>query len=176
MPQNAGMEAELTWEPPGDGVWWLTREHFPAPVCRLFAVLFPPTTDGWRTGAARYGLPAGESGFRQVNSWLYYSPGDPPDPSTYDALEPVAAETLATRAPTRRTRSTTSAPRAPQPPVRSTRTSSSTGRVPSGATTSSGRTSASAPASWSLRSVPGLRPALTRSPGRLAVRPMDSCR
>ena len=42
----------MKWEPPGPGVWWLTRDHFPAPVSRLFAELFPPTVIGWQRGSS----------------------------------------------------------------------------------------------------------------------------
>lgn len=87
--------SDFTWAPPGDGVWWLTREHFPAPVSRLFAALFPPTTAGWARGAARYGLPLGESRWATVNSWLYYCSG--PEPTDHDALVDAARETLATK-------------------------------------------------------------------------------
>lgn len=65
----------LTWDPPGQGVWWLTREHFPSPVSGLFAALFPPMTLGWRRGAERLGLPPRDARWGAVNGWLYYSPG-----------------------------------------------------------------------------------------------------
>jgi pyruvate,water dikinase len=85
----------LEWEPPGDGLWFLTREHFPAPVSRLFATLFPPTTRGWFTSAQAYGIPSGVARWGTSNSWLYFAPGSGADPSTYDALEAAAVETLA---------------------------------------------------------------------------------
>jgi rifampicin phosphotransferase len=84
------------WPAPGDGVWWITTEHFPAPVSRLFTVLFPPVTKGWERAAARYGLPLGPSRWAAVNSWYYFSPGEP-DPATYADLETAALETLRTR-------------------------------------------------------------------------------
>src|SRR5207237_479875 len=37
----------------------------------------------------------GESAWGLVNRWIYYSPGTPVDPATFDALEAAAAETLA---------------------------------------------------------------------------------
>ncbi|MGH9185960.1 MAG: PEP-utilizing enzyme [Acidimicrobiales bacterium] len=85
---------ELTWTAPGEGVWWLTREHFPRPVSRLFAALFSPVTVGWEQGAARYGLPMGEARWAAVNGWLYFSPGSP-DPTSYPALDDAAGETVA---------------------------------------------------------------------------------
>lgn len=91
------MPTEMPWDPPGPGVWWLTREHFGAPVCLLLFELFPPTTRGWVTGSATYGYPAGEPAWGLVNRWIYYSPGTPADPATFDALEQAAAETLATK-------------------------------------------------------------------------------
>ena len=77
-------------------MWWITTEHFPAPVSRLFTVLFPPVTKGWERAAARYGLPLGPSRWAAVNGWYYFSPGEP-DPATYADLETAAAETLRTR-------------------------------------------------------------------------------
>lgn len=82
---------ETRWDAPGPGQWYLTREHFPRPVSRLFAVLFPPTTLGWQTGALRYGLPEREPRWGAVNSWLYYSPAGGGVGS-----EAAAAETLRT--------------------------------------------------------------------------------
>ena len=82
------------WTPPGTGVWWITTEHFPAPVSRLFAALFPPVTAGWERASARYGLPLGRSSWAAVHSWYYFSPGSP-DPSTYAALEAAALERCA---------------------------------------------------------------------------------
>lgn len=87
----------MTWEPPGPGVWFLTREHLGAPLCRLLFDIFPPTTRGWRTGGATYGYPVGTPAWGLANHWGYYSPGAPADPATFDALELAAAETLATK-------------------------------------------------------------------------------
>ncbi len=87
---------EDEWEPPGPGVWWFTREHFPVPVSRLFATLFPLTVVGWQRAAARYGWPIESTTFAVVNGWLYYSPGTT-DWDASLALEPVAERTLATQ-------------------------------------------------------------------------------
>jgi pyruvate,water dikinase len=86
--EHAGDRA---WDAPGPGQWYLTRDHFPLPVCRLFAVLFPPTTLGWRTGEQRFGLPDREPRWAAVNSWLYYGPLSG---GSADGLENAAAETL----------------------------------------------------------------------------------
>ena len=86
----------MTWDPPGPGVWWFTREHFPVPVSRLFASLFPLTVIGWQRAAARYGWPIESTTFAVVNGWLYYSPGTTDWDQTL-ALEPVAERTLATQ-------------------------------------------------------------------------------
>lgn len=96
MSDDGILSTELRWAPPGAGVWWLTREHFPAPLSGLFAAIFPPVTDGWVTGAAAFGLPQGESRWATVNGWFYYRPVDP-DPSTFPVLEQAAAATLAGR-------------------------------------------------------------------------------
>jgi pyruvate,water dikinase len=90
------MTSDSRWDPPGPGVWWLTREHFGAPVCRLLFELFPPVTEGWNSGAALYGYPMGSAAWGLVNHWIYYGPGTPADPGTYPALEEAAIETLAT--------------------------------------------------------------------------------
>src|SRR5215468_9764734 len=86
----------IGFSPPGPGVWWLTRDHFPVPVSGLFAVLFPPTVIGWQTSKRRYGLPIQSTTFAAVNSWLYYSPGKT-DWDASLALEPVAERSLATQ-------------------------------------------------------------------------------
>ena len=100
LPRAAGARlsaAELRWDPPGEGVWWLTREHFPVPVSGLFAELFPPSTVGWVTGAKRYGLPITSPRFAAVNGWLYYSSG-PDDSLPLAEQERTAAHTLDTAA------------------------------------------------------------------------------
>jgi len=85
---------DVQWDPPAAGMWFLTTEHFPRPVSRLFSTLFPSTTLGWDGAARRYGLPAHQGRWAAVNSWLYYAPqaGD-----WFDGNEAVAAETLRTQ-------------------------------------------------------------------------------
>ena len=93
MSRDAADPTGLRWEAPGPGLWFLTREHFPAPVSRLFASLFPPTTMGWLTSAQRYGLPDGAPRWAAVNGWVYYAPASA-RPEDYPALEQAAAATL----------------------------------------------------------------------------------
>ncbi|MBV8958878.1 MAG: hypothetical protein JO087_08925, partial [Actinobacteria bacterium] len=69
------MASEMPWDPPGPGMWFLTREHLGTPLCRLLFEIFPPTTRGWETGGATYGFPVGHPGWGLVNHWAYYSPG-----------------------------------------------------------------------------------------------------
>ena len=83
----------MNWDPPGPGVWWPTREHFPVPVSGLFAVLFPPMAIGWRRAAEHYGWPLADARVAAVNGWLYYSGGST-DWEASLSLEPVAAHTL----------------------------------------------------------------------------------
>ncbi len=85
----------MDWEPPGDGLWWATPEHFPLPVSRLFAAIFPAVTVGWQRGAERYGLAMGPPRWGTVNGWMYFSPGEV-DPATLPALAEAAEHTLAT--------------------------------------------------------------------------------
>ena len=84
----------MRWDPPGPGTWWLELEHFPRPVSRLFAELFPPITAGWPRGAARYGDTQGAAKWATVNSWLYYGRPDPlpPDPALDGVRERARAE------------------------------------------------------------------------------------
>ncbi len=84
----------MKWVPPGPGVWWFTREHFPVPVSGLFTVLFPPTVIGWQRAAAHYGWPIQSTTFAAVNGWLYYSPGTTDWDATL-SMEAVAERTLA---------------------------------------------------------------------------------
>jgi rifampicin phosphotransferase len=88
-------ETELRWDPPGPGQWWPVLDHFPKPVSRLFAELFPAMARGWITGARRYGVPGGASRWATVNCWFFYAPGDP-EPVDLDRLDATAAETLET--------------------------------------------------------------------------------
>jgi pyruvate,water dikinase len=83
---------DWTWTPPGRGAWYLSKEHFPVPVSRLYGQLFPPTILGWLDGARRFGSRRGESQFAEVNGWYYYSPG-PEQPGD----EATAAETFETK-------------------------------------------------------------------------------
>src|SRR5262245_36927618 len=85
-------DGELTWTPPGAGLWWLVRD-VRRPVSGLLAAIFPPVTAGWSRAAAHYGLPRGELWFRTVNGYLYCSVGDP-DPDDYPRLEEAARATL----------------------------------------------------------------------------------
>jgi pyruvate,water dikinase len=89
----ADIDDVWSWAPPGPGVWYLTREHFPAPVSRLFATLFPPVTIGWWTSARRYGLPDGEPRWASVEGWMYYAPSAAA-PAEHPALEAAAERTL----------------------------------------------------------------------------------
>jgi pyruvate,water dikinase len=89
------MATELRWVAPGEGDWWLVREHFPNAVCRMFSALFPPATRGWTVGAASYGLPTGEPRWGAVNGWIYYGPQIPPTADELAAREAAAATTLA---------------------------------------------------------------------------------
>jgi pyruvate,water dikinase len=83
----------VRWDPPGPGTWWLELEHFPRPVSRLFADLFPPVTAGWSRGARRYGDNAAPARWGTSNDWLYYGPPDPPPPDP--TLDGVAARARA---------------------------------------------------------------------------------
>jgi rifampicin phosphotransferase len=86
---------ELMWTAPGEGDWWLVKEHFPYPVGRMFSTLFPRATAGWKRGGARYGLPTGEATWGAVNGWIYYGPEIPLTPAELDEREVTAEATLA---------------------------------------------------------------------------------
>ena len=60
----------------------------------LFAELFPPITEGWARGAARYGDTQAPAKWATVNSWLYYGPPDAvdPDPALEGVKERARAE------------------------------------------------------------------------------------
>ncbi len=88
------MPAELEWDAPGPGDWWLVKEHFPYAVSHMFSSLFPPVTLGWKVGAARYGLPTGEARWAAVNGWIYYGPQIPLTREELDGREVAAAATL----------------------------------------------------------------------------------
>lgn len=70
------MTVELRWEPPSAGLWWSTREHFPRPVSRLHAAIFPPVTRGWVRAGERYGFVQDEPRWAAVNGWIYYASGN----------------------------------------------------------------------------------------------------
>jgi len=89
------VHADLTWESPGPGWWFLAREHLPTPVPRLYSALLPHATRGWTTSSRRYGQSRGNAQWAAVNGWMYYGPRAA-DPSTFDALEIAAEETLRT--------------------------------------------------------------------------------
>ena len=89
------MVVELTWEAPGPGDWWLVKEHFPYPLSRMFAALFPAVTIGWKNGGARYGLATGDAQWAAINGWIYYGPEIPLTADELKAREVAAAKTLA---------------------------------------------------------------------------------
>src|SRR5690349_3303122 len=95
------MVDELTWDAPGEGDWWLVREHFPFTVSTQFASLFPPVTIGWKTGGARYGLSTGTANWAPVNGWIYYGPPTPLDEDELAQRAVAAAATLAGATPWR---------------------------------------------------------------------------
>ena len=68
----------------------------PAPMSGLMAELLPLAGRGWAQGSERYGLPPNTGTFGVVNCWGYYSPGVR-GAVDLDAMERVAAESLATR-------------------------------------------------------------------------------
>jgi hypothetical protein len=88
------MAAKLVWEPPGEGDWWLVREHFPYAVSRMFSSLFPLATSGWKTGGARYGLAVGDPQWESVNGWIYYGPRLPLTSDELDERDVTAAAIL----------------------------------------------------------------------------------
>ncbi|MPY91547.1 MAG: hypothetical protein GEV08_00370 [Acidimicrobiia bacterium] len=89
------MAVELVWEAPGEGDWWLVREHFPNTVSRMFSSLFPAVTLGWEKGGARYGLPTGQAQWASVNGWIYYGTEIPLTADDLAGRERAAAATLA---------------------------------------------------------------------------------
>lgn len=92
--KTRAMSMRLTWEAPGEGDWWLVKEHFPNSVSRMFSSLFPAVTVGWKDGAARYGLPTGEAQWAAVNGRIYYGPEIPLTSDELDARAVAAATTL----------------------------------------------------------------------------------
>lgn len=90
------MTDPLSWPPPGPGPWRLLREHLPRPVSGLTVDLLPLASAGWPQGAARLGLPMGETRWGAVNGWVYAS--RTPEPPADAALAAAAEATLASRA------------------------------------------------------------------------------
>jgi pyruvate,water dikinase len=88
------MSSDLTWEAPGEGDWWLVREHMPYATSRMFSTLLPGATVGWKTGGARYGLPIGEPRWGTVNSWTYFGPEVPLTAAELGARETTARATF----------------------------------------------------------------------------------
>jgi pyruvate,water dikinase len=86
---------ELRWEAPGPGVWRLLPEHLPRPVSRLMVDLLPLASAGWPRGAARFGLPMGETRWARVNGWVYVQRD--PAPPAGEALDRIAEAALAGR-------------------------------------------------------------------------------
>jgi len=61
--------------PPGPGTWQMDAVHFPKPVTRLFAGMFPTRfSAGFREGARMYGALLDTLEFQVVNSVLYFAP------------------------------------------------------------------------------------------------------
>ena len=87
---------ELRWEAPGPGVWRLLPEHVPRPVSRLMLDLLPLASAGWPQGAARFGLPMGETRWAGANGWVYVQRD--PAPPAGEELERAAEAALAGRA------------------------------------------------------------------------------
>ena len=88
-----GVTAELTWDPPGAGAWFLAREHVPLPVSRLYYELLCVAGTGWDSSAAVYGLPDGPTRWGFVHGWMYYG-GRSADAAVIASREEAAAETL----------------------------------------------------------------------------------
>jgi len=87
---------DMRWDAPGPGVWRLLPEHMPRPVSRLMVDLLPLASAGWPRGAARFGLPMGETRWAGVNGWVYVQ-RDPPPPAG-EALDRAAEAALVGRA------------------------------------------------------------------------------
>jgi phosphohistidine swiveling domain-containing protein len=64
-----------TFTAPGPGSWQLDGVHFPHPVTKLFAEVFPPSFDaGFRQGARTYGSLLETIEFGVVNRFMYFAP------------------------------------------------------------------------------------------------------
>jgi pyruvate,water dikinase len=65
----------VPFAPPGPGTWQLDAVHFPRPVTRLFAEMFPAMFNaGFREGAKMYGTLLDTLEFGSVNGLLYFAP------------------------------------------------------------------------------------------------------
>ena len=65
----------VPFAPPGPGTWQLDAVHFPRPVTRLFAEMFPAMFNaGFREGAKMYGSLLDTLEFGSVNGLLYFAP------------------------------------------------------------------------------------------------------
>jgi pyruvate,water dikinase len=65
----------VPFAPPGPGTWQLDAVHFPKPVTRLFAGMFPARFSvGFREGAKTYGALLDTLEFEAVNGVLYFAP------------------------------------------------------------------------------------------------------
>jgi pyruvate,water dikinase len=65
----------VSFAPPGPGTWQHDAVHFPRPVTRLFAGLFPTQfSAGFREGARMYGTLLDTLEFAPVNGVLYFAP------------------------------------------------------------------------------------------------------
>jgi len=89
---------ELAWDAPGPGMWFLAREHVPAPVSRLYFEALVEGATGWDDAAARYGLPDGETRWGCVHGWMYYGGRPQVTGDVLAARERAATETLRTEA------------------------------------------------------------------------------
>ena len=64
-----------TFTPPGPGSWQLDVVHFPRPVTRLFAEIFPRQfAAGFDEGARAYGALLDTLEFAPVNGFMYFVP------------------------------------------------------------------------------------------------------
>ncbi len=70
----------LSFEPPGPGKWTLDTGHFPRPVTRFSAEIFPQAAiDGFREGTEPYGLLLDFVEWAFVHRWAYACPRPVPE-------------------------------------------------------------------------------------------------
>ncbi|MGK5112882.1 PEP-utilizing enzyme [Geodermatophilus sp. CPCC 205506] len=78
-----GASPHRRWSPPGPGTWLLDSSHFPRPLCRFTAAVFPDAfMQGFRAGYARYGTLIEATDVALVGCFLYNrlrTLGTPPD-------------------------------------------------------------------------------------------------